>query len=72
MEHTVKISEEQRQMILLALSKLRIERPGWDYALGECASRFPDGRTMFADFVSICEEVQADSPQETATANAQS
>jgi hypothetical protein len=26
------ISEEERQLILLALAKLSLERPGWDFA----------------------------------------
>lgn len=32
---TVALEEGQCQMVLLALQKLRLERPGWDYALGE-------------------------------------
>lgn len=35
MEYTIGLEEEQRQMVLLALARLRCERPGWDYAIGE-------------------------------------
>jgi hypothetical protein len=33
----VEIDEAQRQMILLALAHLSIERPGWDWALNQIA-----------------------------------
>jgi len=32
---SITIREEERQMILLALAKLAIERPGWDNALSD-------------------------------------
>jgi hypothetical protein len=41
--HTVTIDEEQRQLVLLALAQLSLERPGWHHALGEVAKRFPGG-----------------------------
>lgn len=56
MTHTITIDESQRQMIMLALAKLRMERPGWDYALGEIAERFPGGRTMYEQFVTLYSE----------------
>ena len=33
--HNPEIEEGERQIILLALFKLKRERPGWDYAIGE-------------------------------------
>jgi hypothetical protein len=36
-------SEEERQMLLLALAKLSIERPGWDNALNRFALKHDDG-----------------------------
>lgn len=42
MKHTVEIDEGQ--MILLALAKLSLERPGWDDALNEIALKM-DNRT---------------------------
>jgi hypothetical protein len=33
----VDITEEERQMIILALAKLSLERPGWDRTLNELA-----------------------------------
>jgi hypothetical protein len=35
--HTIELDEGQRQMVLLALAKLSIERPGWLYAIEELA-----------------------------------
>ena len=34
---TIEITESQRQMILLALAHLAIERPGWKFATSEAA-----------------------------------
>ena len=36
---TLQIDEGQRQIVLLGLHKLREERPGWDFALGEIEIR---------------------------------
>lgn len=53
---TVTISEEERQMLLLALAKLSIERPGWHWALSGLAVKYSlvlesqDGRAMFEHF----------------------
>jgi hypothetical protein len=40
----VEIGEEERQMVLLALAHLSIERPGWDHALNEIALLIDNGR----------------------------
>lgn len=40
----VEITEEERQMILLALGHLARERPGWDYALNEIAKKIDNTR----------------------------
>lgn len=50
MTHTVTITESERQAIMLALGKLCNERPGWDYFLGEIATKFPDGLAMYQQF----------------------
>jgi hypothetical protein len=46
---TVEIDEADRQMILLALAKLTIERPGFLYSCSELAARF-SGRDVFESF----------------------
>ena len=56
---TVTIDESQRQMLVLALAKLSIERPGWVWTLGELAAKFStapnlnDGRALFDQFREI-------------------
>lgn len=45
----MKVSEEDRQMILLALAELSLRRPGWLDALERVAGTF-DGREMFNGF----------------------
>lgn len=58
-ELTVAIDEMQRQMLLLALAKLSIERPGWHTTLGELAAKYSttpdleDGRALFEQFRTI-------------------
>lgn len=53
---TVTITEEERQMLLLALAKLSLERPGWHWALSSLAVKYSlvvsseDGRAMFEQF----------------------
>jgi hypothetical protein len=37
--HAIQLEEDQRQMVLLALAKLSIERPGWLDAIEELALR---------------------------------
>lgn len=36
---TLELSEEERQAVILALSRLSIERPGWDFMLNEIACK---------------------------------
>lgn len=36
---TVELDEGQRQMTLMALAALAVERPGWDMALSEIAAK---------------------------------
>jgi hypothetical protein len=55
---TVELEEGQRQMTLLALAKLAIERPGWVWALEQIALLMddpePDGKPyMFGEFRKI-------------------
>ena len=51
---TLEIEEEQRQMLLMALAHLAVERPGWDMALSEIAAKIdnsgPDGPQMYTEF----------------------
>ena len=55
-------TEEERQMMLLALAKLSLERAGWLWFLGEIAEKFDawgspsSGRKMFEDFRTIHKE----------------
>lgn len=49
-EHTITITEEQRQLVILALAQLEIERPGWSYVIGEVLDRIPRGRDLAACF----------------------
>lgn len=46
----IALGEEKRQMILLALAQLSLERPGWQFALGETAKEFPGGVEAFESF----------------------
>lgn len=55
---TITLEEGQRQMTLLALAKLSIERPGWLWALEQAAllmdDKEPDGKPyMFGEFRRI-------------------
>jgi len=43
------IEESDRQMILLALAILALQRPGWLYATGLVAEKF-SGKEMFDQF----------------------
>jgi len=51
---TLELDEGERQLVLLALAKLSIERPGWDAALNRIALRMDNtenGRAqMYDDF----------------------
>jgi hypothetical protein len=48
---TIEITEEERQLILLALASLEKERPGFDYALTEIAKKM--GESMYQEFKKI-------------------
>ena len=39
MQHELVIDEGQRQLVLMALAHLAVERPGFDYALAELAKK---------------------------------
>jgi len=52
MDIQVTIDEGQRQMILLAIGRLAVERPGWDWTLGELAELL-HGREMFEGFKNL-------------------
>lgn len=53
MTHTITINEEQRQLLLLALAWLSLERPGFELALRGCAEQVPGGAEMFGTFREI-------------------
>jgi len=44
---TLELTEEERQIVLLALARLSIERPGWDFALNEIAKRIDQVHPRF-------------------------
>lgn len=55
LNNTINIDEGQRQMVLMALAHLAVERPGWDFKLNETAllmdNRMDTGRAqMFEEF----------------------
>lgn len=52
MTHTVTITEEDRQLVLLALALMTVERPGFTDAAGRIADSFA-GRTMFTEFRAL-------------------
>lgn len=43
-QFTIELDESQRQMVLMALAHLAMERPGWDYALMEIANKIDNER----------------------------
>ena len=47
------LEEEERQAVLLALAKLAVDRPGWDYMLSQIALKIDnkkeDGRPEMYD-----------------------
>lgn len=51
--YRVKIAEEDRQMILMCLSRETILHPGFGYAIGLIADKFPGGREMLESFRQI-------------------
>ncbi len=54
---TVEIDEGQRQLILMALSHLAVEKPGFDHALSEIASKIDNktenGPQMYTEFKKL-------------------
>lgn len=46
---TIDISEEDRQMILLAIAQLAVRRPGWREAIRELAVKLA-GEEMYEEF----------------------
>lgn len=46
----IEIDEGQRQMVLLALAHLSVERPGWNTALREIATKMDDNRASYEVF----------------------
>ena len=62
----IEISEEQRQMVLLALGHLAVERPGWDHPLNEIACKMDNveaGRaTLYDNFRKLQTPTKAGSP----------
>lgn len=67
----IEIDEGQRQMMILALAHLSIERPGWDTALNELALKMDnveDGRAvMYDQFRKL--EFEANPPPKPGTEN---
>ena len=52
MTHTLELDEGERQMLLMALAHLAVERPGWDDALMRVALRIDNednGRPQLYD-----------------------
>lgn len=48
-QYRVTITDADRQMIMLGLSRLAMERPGWNFCIGEIAKKF-DGEEMLLEF----------------------
>lgn len=49
---TLELDESERQMVVMALAHLSVERPGWDDALNRLALRIDnnsDGRAVMYD-----------------------
>ncbi len=51
-EHGVCVDNGEMQVIMLAIAKLALERPGWNWMLGEIADRF-GGREIFEEFKDL-------------------
>jgi len=52
MKHVMRLEEGERQMMLMALAHLSVERPGWDDALKRMALQLDNeekGRPMMYD-----------------------
>jgi hypothetical protein len=53
---TITLDEGQRQATLLALALLCLQRPGWDFMLGEIADKL-NGREMWKEFMHLNADV---------------
>jgi len=62
----VTVDESQRQLVLLALAKLSLERPGFEWALGEVARAF-NGVTMYNQFKELHTPVKFEIPEASIT-----
>lgn len=52
--HDVTLKEEERQIILLALAHLAIERPGWSDAIEELAGKLDGAELrMYRELVNL-------------------
>lgn len=51
-EYIQGVTGQELQVLMLAIAKLALERPGWDWMLGEMADRF-DGRALFEQFKDL-------------------
>ena len=58
----VEIDESQRQLIMLALARLSLDRPGWHFALGEVAKQFPGGPELYDEFRYITDPDEIEGP----------
>jgi uncharacterized protein HemY len=54
----MKLDEAERQMVLLALARLSIERPGWDDAINRLALKVDDERNGRAALYDAFREQQ--------------
>lgn len=61
MTHNLPLSEGQRQMVLMALAHLAVERPGWDYSLSEIALQIDNpGPELYKEFKRLHEPKRVD------------
>lgn len=57
--------ESDRQMIVLALAHLAVERPGWETTLRAMAAERFGAESMFDDFRKLHKEALRYAPRET-------
>ena len=68
---TFLIEESDRQLILLAIARLGVERPGWQMTLHRLASEVLHGEDMFAMFQRFKrQEVGIAEPEDTGKSSA--
>jgi hypothetical protein len=54
MEHKLELEESDRQIVLMALAHLAVERPGWNYALSQIAQRIDNpGPALYNAFKEL-------------------